>query len=747
MDGARKLVEIEPATAAERHRIQQSLRESEERFRLAFEEAPIGMALVGLDGRFLRGNRALCAIVGYGPDELVARTFHEITHPDDVDIDDALARKLASGEIPSYQLAKRYIRKDGSVVDVMLSGSIVREANGAPLYFLAQVEDITARLRAEEALRRSEAQLRELIEQAPEAVFIAGLDGLYTSVNGAAGRLLGYEPEELIGKSIVDVLAPEDVPRLAVAKERLADGTQTEVSDWNLRRKDGVLVPVEVSAKIHSDGRWVAFVRDMSERRRSEEALRHSEESLTRAQRVARLGSWEWDIRTNEVQRSNELFALFGLPPGATAPQRWSLAPYVHPDDRERVNQIVDDAVREGRSYVVEHRIVRADGVERIMVQQGEPILEGGRPVRMVGTMLDVTERRQAQLEREATLRWLRAVFENSPVALLLIHGRTGLSVDANGRAKELLGRPLARVGEFPDMVLAPNGAPIPDEQLPARRALRGERIEASEYMIQRPDGTRIPVLAGAAPILDTGGDVTGAVVAFQDIVATKELERLRAEWSSVVAHDLRQPLHTMSLYAQFIERNTTNTETRDAVQRIRAAGHRLNRMIADLMDLSRLDARRLELTLSTLDIGALVRDSLERFELEAPERSVIMRFEGDTGPVRADPDRIAQILDNLLSNALKYSTPGTPIEVTVEGKAGEVAVAVTNEGRGIAAEELPSLFKRFQRAADVRRTKIKGIGLGLYITHELVEAHGGRLSVESTPGAKTTFRFTLPTS
>jgi signal transduction histidine kinase len=241
---------------------------------------------------------------------------------------------------------------------------------------------------------------------------------------------------------------------------------------------------------------------------------------------------------------------------------------------------------------------------------------------------------------------------------------------------------------------------------------------------------------------------VTGAVVAFQDVSAAKELERLRAEWASVVAHDLRQPLHTISLYAQLIQRQKNqDPETREVAERIRAAGNRMNRMIGDLMDLSRLDARRLELSRQRLDLGDVVREAIERFRLEAPERVVDMRVAGEIRPVSADPDRMAQVLDNLLSNALKYSTPGTPIEVTVRGGDREVTIAVTNEGLGIAPEETSSLFQRFQRAADAKRAKIKGIGLGLYITRELVEAHGGQLTVESVPGAKTTFCFTVPVS
>ena len=142
---------------SERKRIERALQESEERFRLTIDEAPIGMALVALDGRFVRVNRVLCEIVGYSAAELTGLTFQTITHPDDLEADLELAGELARGEIPRYQLEKRYIRKDGTIVDILLSASILRSRLGAPLYYIVRIEDITERKRAQEALRRSES--------------------------------------------------------------------------------------------------------------------------------------------------------------------------------------------------------------------------------------------------------------------------------------------------------------------------------------------------------------------------------------------------------------------------------------------------------------------------------------------------------------------------------------------------------------------------------------------------------------
>lgn len=418
---------------------------------------------------------------------------------------------------------------------------------------------------------------------------------------------------------------------------------------------------------------------------------------------------------------------------------------HLHPDDRERVLALVDAAARDARPYAVEHRIVRADGVERIVLQQGEPMVKDGTAVRVVGTLLDVTERRRAEIAREALLQWLTAVIDRSPVGLLLAHGASGAMVETNPRANSLLGRRVTRVDECADWMRDVTGARLPADQLPGHRALHGESVDWGEYACRRPDGVCVPILVGAAPILDAKGAVDGAVIAFQDITAAKELERLRAEWSSVVAHDLRQPLTTIVLFAQHLLRSARDPAARQGLERIQAAGQRLNRMIHDLMDLSRLDARRLELVRKRVDVVELLRDAVERLALQRHGRAVDVHVAGEIPPVLADPDRVAQIVENLLSNAVKYGSHGTPIVIDARATDHDVAVTVTNEGPGIAPAELPNLFRRFQRTAGARGSKVKGTGLGLYITRELVEAHGGRITVESTPDATTSFRFTLP--
>ena len=237
-----------------------------------------------------------------------------------------------------------------------------------------------------------------------------------------------------------------------------------------------------------------------------------------------------------------------------------------------------------------------------------------------------------------------------------------------------------------------------------------------------------------------------GAVAAFEDITAAKELERLRAEWSASWSSRSAAADRGDHAHGEDATRATTDDKKRIGfAEEVLAAANRLNRMVGDLMDLSRLDARRLELVRQRVGVPALVRACIERMALQAPDRAFDVRVEREVPDADADPDRVAQVMDNLLTNAVKYGKGPTPIIVSVSSDGGEVAVAVTSEGRPLTAEELSRLFERFHRSASAKREGIEGVGLGLYITRALVEAHGGRITAESTPAGVTTFRFRLP--
>jgi PAS domain S-box-containing protein len=641
-------------------------------------------------------------------------------------------------------------KKDGTEIPVDVSLGTLRAASG--VHFIAVARDATARLRDEEELRRSEQRYRDLFESA-DGVFIASPDGRCTDVNTAACLMLGCAREEVIGRPISEFVAPDSVARQNAVVQELRAGA-TDISEWELRRKDGTLLPIEVSSNALPDGRLRGVARDISERRRAEEAIRRSEESLARAQSVAQVGSFDWDVTTGTVRRSAELCALCGIAPEARSVRAWNFSERIHPEDGEAVLGALQAAERDGRAYRLEHRIVRPDGTERVVLHQGDAVMEGGRVVRVVGTMLDITERKRAEGEREEALQEIQAVLDQCPVGLVIARGASGESLKLNARALALTRQPFDHAGEHGDVALTPDGLPLEAGDNPALRALRGERFESAEFLLRRPDGSRIPVsVSGApvAPVPDAGGAVPKAIVAFQDITAVKDLERLRSEWSAIVAHDLRHPLNAIALHAVVLGRAIARgrdgplTGAPESAETILRSAARLNRMIDDLLDLSRLEARRLVLARRPTDLAALVRSIVGLLGANDDEHPIDLRVEGSVPLVNVDPDRITQVIENLLSNAMKYGTRGRPIVVDLGATPDRVHVAVTSEGAGIAPDDLPRVFARFVRTDGAKPGGATGLGLGLYIAHELVVAHGGEITAESAPDGRTTFRFAIP--
>ena len=268
---------------AQRKLAEEELRESEERFRQVFEQGPLGVAMLDLDYRWISVNPKLCEMLGYTRDELTKLTFVDITHPDDIEADLDQHRKVLMGEIPVKKLEKRYIKKTGEILWARLTGSLVRDAQGRATYFLAMIEDITDRKQAEAALRSLLDFRQTLIDSIPNPVFYKDVDGKYIGCNEAFAALVGLPKEEVVGRSVFEVV-PKDLADLWREKDQeLFDGPHVQVFECTLARPDGT----ERSLVFHkapifdADGALaglIGVVMDITDRLRAEEALRQSEE-------------------------------------------------------------------------------------------------------------------------------------------------------------------------------------------------------------------------------------------------------------------------------------------------------------------------------------------------------------------------------------------------------------------------------------------------------------------------------------
>lgn len=334
--------------------------------------------------------------------------------------------------------------------------------------------------------------------------------------------------------------------------------------------------------------------------------------------------------------------------------------------------------------------------------------------------------------------------------------------VDVSGRvtvlnrsAREMLGLDYWAIGAAHPHELfhapAPDGTPYPIETCYVTEAIRSATIARGEDDIYvRSDGSRIAVEITAAPIVDLDtSEVTGAVVAFRDITERREVERMKDRFLAVVSHELRTPLTSIRGSLGLIRSGALGdlpAEVESMATNAEESAERLGRLVNDILDVERLASGSFEVHAAPHSAASLVDASALELASLAQRADVTLEVGEVEGDVIADPDRVAQVLGNLVGNAVKFSDPGGFVRISAVQEQGEVVFAVADEGRGIPSDRLEDIFDRF-RQVDSSDARIGGgTGLGLAITRAIVTQLGGRVWAESTPGAGSTFRFTLPT-
>ena len=365
-----------------------------------------------------------------------------------------------------------------------------------------------------------------------------------------------------------------------------------------------------------------------------------------------------------------------------------------------------------------------------------------------------VDERESALQEAEEQQIWLESVIGAIPEAVLLIDPVRGVVIAQNPVAADLLGDLTARrVSSAYARLLGPEGETLDPSESPLGRAVTAREVLSGTEMIAiRADGAQIPVLVSAAPVVqDPGAQMQAVVAVFREISALKEASRLKDEFVSIVSHELRSPLTPIRGFVQLVARDLARKGgNKEHIQRLNsAAGHvdRMTRLVDDLLDVSRLKAGSLDLRRSNVDILDICREVIADRQAGEMRQELVFDEISSGAAGYWDPDRLYQVIDNLVGNAAKYSPPDGTITISVaqDSDRQTASVTITDEGPGIAREEREQVFSAFFRTRDAARGQIAGLGLGLYICQELVTAHGGTISIDESHSGGAAFTVTLP--
>ena len=655
-----------------------------------------------------------------------------------------------------------------------------------------------SRRRAEEALRESEQRWRNLTEALPQLVWGAAPDGGCDYFSTQWTTYTGISESELLGWAWMEALHPDDrEPTRQFWTESVA-GRQPYDVEYRIRRSDGRYgwfktrgTPIR-----DSDGRivkWFGTCTDITDRKRAEQELtdrelelrqardlleikvmertkelRRKEAYLAEAQKLSKTGSFGWNVFGGEIYWSEETFRIFEYG-RETKPGIELILERTHPEDRARVQQVIDRASQNAKDFDLEHRLLMPDGSVKHVHVVGH-LLETGQPgkTELVGAITDITERKRA----EVALRRSEAYLED---AQRLSHTGSWARVSATG-AMRYWSAECYRVLGF-----EPHGGPPPfdtflqhvhpDDRAKVRKtaenAGRAKVDYELDYRIVHPGGNIRDIHTIAHPVLTPSGDVVEFVGTVMDVTerrqAEKERERLRqvqadlahinrattmGELTASLAHEINQPIAAAATDARtclrWLAREQPDLgEARESAERMVNAVTRAADIISRLRQLFKKGAPQTSL----VDVSEVIREMVVLLRSEASRHSVLIITElsEDLPRVVADRVQLQQVLMNLMLNgieAMQDTKSGGQLTIrSLRGEGGQSLISVSDTGKGLPPDQADQIFNAFFS------TKAQGTGMGLSISRSIIESHGGRLWATSNSGRGATFNFTLPSA
>jgi PAS domain S-box-containing protein len=432
-------------------------------------------------------------------------------------------------------------------------------------------------------------------------------------------------------------------------------------------------------------------------------------------------------------------------------PQRFAL-----PEVNRRLRAITETASLGLLHGVALPMVARDEVVGLIYIFRGYPTAFSANDQALLGAFANqaaiAVHNARLYQQTAAEKRRLDAILDSSADGILILNAAhriqrfnralariTGwTAAEAVGRDHEAVIR-WARKQSGTDLTQAEaDGWPLPANPVPLY--VEGDLL--------RKDGGYLPVAITYAPLFDREGRLVNLIANVRDITKFREAEELKSTFISIISHELRTPVSLIKGYAETLRREDARWEAdvvRDSLAVIEEEADRLAELIENLLDASRLQAGALRLNMGEVALDQLAQRMVEKFKTQTNKHEFRVEVPRDFPIVNGDEARLTQVLSNLLSNAIKYSPGGGPIAVRGSATPKEVVVSVSDQGPGIAEPDLPHVFDRFYRADSELTKRVKGTGLGLYLAKAVVEAHGGRIWVESPPGRGTTFSFALP--
>ncbi|MGM0551084.1 MAG: PAS domain S-box protein [Bacteroidota bacterium] len=735
--------------------IQETLKRSEITLKAILNTSKVGIGILDRHRKYTFVNREWCQLLGYQNEELLGANYNDVTHPEDRAVSEAKIEELLTGNIDSYRIEKRFIRKDGSYFWGDLSVSAIYK-NGKLLHIVGIISDITERKDTLESLK----QFSSAVEQSPAAILITGTDGTITYVNPQFCSITGYCEGEALGQNPRILNSGyHDNQFYQEMWSTLASGRAWKGELYN-RHKDGSLFWEEavISPIMNAQNQiinYIAIKQDITEKKHIQQQLNNSQKNLQQAQAIANVGHWEYNIVQDQLFWSDQTFRIFGVEPSTFTPTFNKMARLIHPEDARRVKYLYFKSLHKHTKLKTTFRIVTPEGKTRHVVQRvTSRFSKEGKPLSSLGVVHDITDQKNTELALKRNEALFRSIFNTSPAGITIFN-EEGTVLLTNRSSQKIHGYThKEKIGNPFYLAIHPESR----EELKKKiaQAFKGNRTFFNEEIKFRHKEGHVVWVKSVGSLLPSLIDGKKAIVTVnQDISKTKankqkliELNATKDKFFSIIAHDLKNPFNSILGISELLLKQLDTMEPKDIKELAEAiynSGQNAYSLLENLLQWSNSQTGRIAFHPEMLILNDVVREVGNLIKGTATQKEISIKCEIPKNiPIQADRNMLHTILRNLITNATKFTQRGGTITITAKRPNGYTQISISDNGIGMNQVTRNNLFSIDRKNTETGTENEKGSGLGLILCKEFVEKHKGKIWAESTPGKGSTFYFTI---
>lgn len=739
-----------------------ALRESEKRFKLLYENAPLSYQSLDNQTRLIDVNPAWLKTLGYEREEVIGRPFGDFMTPESAElIKSRFTHFVKAGEIHDYQFDM--VRKDGSKFLVSYEGKIAYNDEGQFKSTHCIFSDITQKQKAEDALKESESKFRSLFENSSVGISVTNIDGVM-KVNKAFADMLGYSPSELANISWQKITHPDDIQKNLDLNNILLDGkANSQNFEKRYFHKNGNLIWADVSITIQRDSNsqplyFITSINNITKRKQAEEAILNEKQLLRTLIDNLPATIYVKDIEGRKMVANKADLEVIGA---ATELE------VLGKTDLETFNDVIGE-----RGYLDDLKVLKTgtavinreevfydkNGNQRWLLTSKIPLYDrAGAITGLVGIGRDITEQKKAN----ETIQKLSKSIEQSPSSVVITDVYGNIEY-VNPKFTEVTGYNSEDVIDHNPRILK-SGRMSDEVYKNMWDTLASGEVWRGELQNKKKDGELYWEWVTMTSIKNEEGLITNYIAIKEDISARKKMEadlilakekaeendRLKSAFLANMSHEIRTPLNSIIGFSELLSNPDYKLDDRYEFARIITnSGNNLLAIISDIMDISKIEAGQVEVHKSTFSAKQLIQDICMEYRIKAIDKGIELQISPalplDEVLIESDQTKVRQVLINFLGNALKFTEKGT-IKIGIDVKGKTIQFNVSDTGIGIEEKYHFRIFERFRQVEGSLTRKYGGNGLGLAISKSLVEMMGGIIDMKSERGKGSQFYFILP--